>query len=56
VRTQYRGADEERVAREALGDEREKLFELMSAQFSNFAAYQERAMRRAIPVMVLTKP
>jgi deazaflavin-dependent oxidoreductase (nitroreductase family) len=55
VRTQYRGANEERLAREALGDEREQLFEQMAAQFSNFAAYLERATGRTIPVMVLTK-
>ena len=55
VRTQYRGGDEQRLAREALGAERERLFELMAAQFSNFAAYQKRATGRTIPVMVLTR-
>ncbi len=55
VRAQYRGADEERVAREAVGDERERLFAQMAAQFPNFAAYQERATGRTIPVMVLSK-
>jgi len=56
VRTRYRGVDEERVAREALGDEREALFEQMAASFSNFRAYQKRATGRRIPVMVLSKP
>jgi deazaflavin-dependent oxidoreductase (nitroreductase family) len=56
VRTQYRGADEERVAREVLGAERDQLFEKMASAFSNFRAYEERAIGRQIPVMVLSKP
>jgi deazaflavin-dependent oxidoreductase (nitroreductase family) len=56
VRAQYRGVDEERVAREALGAEREELFRRMAATFSNFGAYQKRATGRRIPVMVLSKP
>ncbi|MCP4907822.1 MAG: nitroreductase family deazaflavin-dependent oxidoreductase [bacterium] len=52
---QYRGAIEDRVAREAVGEEREKLFETMSSIFSNFAAYQARATNRKIPVMVLER-
>ena len=52
---QYRGAIEDRVAREAIGEEREKLFDMMSTTFSNFAAYQERATERRIPVMVLSR-
>ena len=55
VRTQYRGVDEERVAREAVGDERQRLFAQMAAQFPNFAAYQERATRRTILVLMLSK-
>ena len=55
VRTQYLGGDEERAAREALGPERDKLFEQMSARFSNFERYQARATGRKIPVMVLAK-
>jgi deazaflavin-dependent oxidoreductase (nitroreductase family) len=54
VRTQYRGADEGRVAREAVGEEHERLFAQMAAQFPNFSAYQERT-QRTIPVMVLSK-
>jgi hypothetical protein len=55
VRTQYNGLDEVRIAREALGSERDKLFEQMSASFSNFASYQRRAAGRQIPVMLLAK-
>ena len=55
LRTQYRGVDEKRVAREAVGEERERLFAQMAAEFPNFAAYQERATERTIPVMVLSK-
>ena len=56
VRTQYRGADELRMAREAKGEERERLFAMMAARFSNFAAYQARATSRTIPVWVLSRP
>lgn len=52
---QYRGAIEDRRAREAVGEEREKLFNRMAATFSNFAAYQARATNRTIPVMVLER-
>lgn len=52
---QYRGAVEDRQAREAVGEEREKLFETMSSTFSNFSAYQARATNRTIPVMVLER-
>ena len=55
VRTQYRGVDEERVAREAEGAERERLFAQLAEQFPNFAAYQRRASERTIPVMVLSR-
>lgn len=55
VRIQYLGGDEERIAREALGAERDKLFEQMTASFSNFESYQQRATGRKIPVMVLAK-
>jgi deazaflavin-dependent oxidoreductase (nitroreductase family) len=55
VRTRYRGADEQRVAREATGTERDALFREAAATFSNFAAYQERATQRTIPVMILSK-
>ena len=53
VVVQYRGGREDRVAREAIGEERDKLFDSMSSTFSNFAAYQARASNRKIPVMVL---
>ena len=55
VRTQYRGGDEQRVAREALGSERDALFEQMARTFPNFRAYQRRASGRKIPVMLLSK-
>jgi deazaflavin-dependent oxidoreductase (nitroreductase family) len=50
---QYPGVVEPRRAREALGEERDALFETMAGTFSNFAAYQARASERKIPVMVL---
>ena len=52
--TQTRAGIEDRVAREALGEERDKLFELMGTTYSNFAAYQERAGDRKIPVIILS--
>ena len=51
---QTRAGVEERVAREATGEEREKLFDRMASTWSNFAAYQARAKDRKIPVMVLS--
>lgn len=56
VRTQYRGVDEERIAREVAGDERDRLFARMAEEFPNFAAYQRRATDRTIPVMRLARP
>ena len=53
VVVQYRSVKEDRVAREAIGEERDKLFDAMSSTFSNFAAYQARATNRKIPVVVL---
>ena len=53
---QHRGGVEERVAREALGAERDELFRRAAATFSNFEAYQRRADTRTIPVMVLSLP
>ena len=52
--TQTRAGIEDRVAREALGEERDKLFESMGTTSSNFAAYQERAGDRKIPVIILS--
>lgn len=56
VRVQHRGGVEERVAREAAGEERRTLFEEVAATYPNFAAYQKRATERQIPVMVLSRP
>ena len=56
VRARYRGVDEERIAREVTGDERDRLFARMAGEFPNFAAYQERAKSRTIPVMRLSRP
>lgn len=53
VVVEHRGGVEERVAREAVGAERERLFARMAGTFANFAAYQKRAVDRKIPVMVL---
>lgn len=52
---QHRGGIEERVAREAFGEERERLYAKMGGTFENFLAYQERATERKIPVMVLSR-
>ena len=54
VVVQSRAGIEDRVAREAVGEERDKLFETMASTFGNFAAYQARATNRTIPVMVLS--
>jgi deazaflavin-dependent oxidoreductase (nitroreductase family) len=56
VRVQYRGVEEERIAREVEGEERDRLFARMAGEFSNFAAYQRRATDRTIPVMRLARP
>jgi deazaflavin-dependent oxidoreductase (nitroreductase family) len=56
VVVQHRGGIEERIAREAVGGEREALFARMAESFANFAAYQARATNRKIPVMVLSRP
>jgi len=53
---QHRGGAEQRVAREATGAERERLFAVAAATWDNFAAYQERAGSRTIPVMILGLP
>jgi deazaflavin-dependent oxidoreductase (nitroreductase family) len=50
----YRDGEEDRIAREALGEERDKLFAEAAATYPNFAAYQTHTDRR-IPVMVLSK-
>ena len=53
------GSETMPAGREAVGSERDALFELAATTYSNFAAYQERATRaagRTIPVMVLSKP
>jgi len=56
VTVQYRGVREARVAREAPADQRDRLYDRMAAEFSTFAAYQERAGSRRIPVMLLGRP
>jgi F420H(2)-dependent quinone reductase len=56
VVVQHRGGIEERIAREAVGGERDALFARMAGSFANFAAYQARATNRKIPVMVLSRP
>ena len=55
VVVQHRGGIEERMAREAVGGERDVLFARMAGTFSNFGAYQKRATNRTIPVMVLSR-
>ena len=41
------------VAREAEGDERERLWKLATKLYSGYEDYQARATRRRIPVIVL---
>lgn len=41
------------VAREAIGDERERYFQLAVSYYAGYAKYEERAAPRKIPVMVL---
>lgn len=55
VHVLYQRGEEERIAREASGEERDKLFAEAAATYSNFAAYQERATDRKIPVMLLSR-
>ena len=55
VTVQTRGGVEDRIARVAVGDERDKLFDRMAATWANFAAYQARATNRTIPVVVLER-
>lgn len=55
VVVQTRAGVEDRIAREAKGEERDELFEAMATTYSNFAAYQERAANRRIPVLVLSR-
>jgi deazaflavin-dependent oxidoreductase (nitroreductase family) len=54
VQVQTRGLAEERLATIVEGEERDKIFERMSATFTNFAAYQDRAAPRKIPVVRLS--
>lgn len=51
---QYRGVVEERVAREARGAERDRLYARAKAAYSTYAAYEARTTR-TIPVMVLSR-
>lgn len=53
VEVESRCGVEDRIARVAQGEERDKLFEGMASTYANFAAYQERATERTIPVVVL---
>ena len=55
VVVQTRAGVEDRIAHEAEGEERDKLFETMAATYTNFAAYQARATKRKIPVVVLSR-
>ena len=54
VVVQTRAGIEDRIAREAVGEERDALFDAMANTYSNFAAYQARATDRKIPVMLLS--
>ena len=52
---QHRGVVEERVAREAKGQERDRLYERAKSLYATYAAYEKRTSR-TIPVMVLSLP
>ncbi len=54
VHVLYREGEDDRIAREATGEERDKLFAEMAATYANFAAYQTHT-DRVIPVMLLSK-
>ena len=55
VVVQTRDGIEKRIARDAEGEERDRLFGRMATAFANFDAYQKRAVNRKIPVMVLSR-
>lgn len=55
ARLEYHGQVEQRVAREAVGAERDRLFELAKNTYGTYAAYETRAVHRTIPVMVLSR-
>ena len=55
ARLECHGIVEERTAREALGEERDKLFERAKTAYSTYSAYEARAVHRTIPVMVLSR-
>jgi deazaflavin-dependent oxidoreductase (nitroreductase family) len=48
-----RGREREYVAHEAEGAERERAWEMVNRTYAGYAAYQERAGARRIPVIVL---
>ena len=55
VTVEYPGTIEERIAREASGEERAQLFDRMADAFGTFEAYQARATERTLPVIVLDR-
>ena len=46
--------EEERVAREAQGEERERLFEILSKMSKTTVAYQKMCAPRELPLVVLS--
>ena len=52
---QHRGGIERRFAREAEGDERDRLFQRAASTWDNFSAYQRRTGGRQIPIVVLSR-
>jgi deazaflavin-dependent oxidoreductase (nitroreductase family) len=49
----YKGRSRKYSAREVVGDEREKYFQMAVSQYAGYQKYRERAAHRHIPVMVL---
>jgi len=47
------GKSQTYVARESMGDERERYFQLAVSYYAGYQSYQARAMPRKVPVMVL---
>ena len=49
----FKGKSGEYFARETVGEERERYFQMAVSQYAGYQKYKERALHRHIPVMVL---
>jgi F420H(2)-dependent quinone reductase len=50
---QFRGRSEKYLARETVGEEREKYWQLAVSYYRGYEIYKTRAAHRQIPVMIL---